>query len=89
MDGLGMTAMADRDGAVEAMVAREMELVRQAVAMVASGGSRRVVLGNLRFGAELLATAQASGMANGVRIVPLWRPDDSSPDLAVESLEPA
>jgi hypothetical protein len=81
--------MAGRDSVAESAIARELELVRQAVAMVAAGGSRRVVIGNLRFGAELLPTAQALASANGLRVEPIWRSDDSGADLAVEAVIPA
>jgi hypothetical protein len=69
---------------VESAIARELELVRQAIAMVAAGGSRRVVVGNLRFGAELLPSAQELATARGVHVVPIWRTDDSGADISVE-----
>ncbi len=82
-----MTAVVGREAVVESAIARELELVRQAVAMVAAGGSRRVVVGNLRFGAELLPAAQKLGTARGVRVVPIWRGDDSGADISVEGLD--
>jgi hypothetical protein len=84
-----MTAVVGREAVAESAIARELELVRQAVAMVAAGGSRRVVVGNLRFSAELLPRAQALASANGVRIIPIWRLDDSGPDLQVVGADPA
>lgn len=82
-----MTAVVGREAEAESAIARELELVRQAVAMVAAGGSRRVVVGNLRFGAELLPSAQALGTARGVRVTPIWRSDDSGADLSFEGLD--
>jgi hypothetical protein len=84
-----MTAVSGREAVAESAIARELELVRQAVAMVASGGSRRVVVSNLRFGAELLPMARALASANGLRIVPIWRADDSGPDIQVVGTDPA
>ena len=79
-----MTQVVGREAVVESAIARELELVRQAVAMVAAGGSRRVVVGNLRFGAELLPSAEELAATRGVRVVPIWRADDSGADIAVE-----
>ena len=80
-----MTQVVGREAVVENAIARELELVRQAVAMVAAGGSRRVVVGNLRFGAELLPSAQELANSQGVRVEAIWRSDDSGADLAVEA----
>jgi hypothetical protein len=64
----------------------EMNLLREAIAMVASGGSRRVVVGGLRFGEALLVPAQGLATEAGVRLVPLWMPDDAGADIAVERI---
>ena len=64
----------------------EMRLVRDAIAMVASGGSPRVVLGGLRFGEALLASGRLLATEAGVRLVPLWMPDDVGADIAVERI---
>jgi hypothetical protein len=63
-----------------------MGLVSEAIAMVARGGSRRVVVGGLRFGEELLAPAGRLAAEAGVRLVPLWMPDDAGADIAVERI---
>jgi hypothetical protein len=65
---------------------REMNLVRQAIAMVASGASRRVVVGGLQFGEELLVPARGLATEAGVRLVPLWMPDDAGADIAIERI---
>jgi hypothetical protein len=65
----------------------EMTLVREAIAMVASGRSRRVVIGGLRFGEALILPARGFATEAGVRLVPLWMPDDSGADIAVESID--
>jgi hypothetical protein len=64
----------------------EMNLVRDAIAMVATGGAPRVVVGGLRFGEALLATARGLATEAGVRLVPLWMPDDAGADIAVERI---
>lgn len=66
---------------------QELSLVREAIALVASGGSRRVVVGGLRFGEALLVPAQTLATEAGVRLVPLWMPDDAGADIAVERID--
>jgi len=66
---------------------QELNLVREAIALVASGGSRRVVVGGLRFGEALLVPAQMLATEAGVRLIPLWMPDDAGADIAVERID--
>ena len=79
-----MSQAIGREAVVETAIERELELVRQAVAMVAAGGSPRVVVGNLRFGEELMPSAEALAAAHGVRVVPIWHADEDGADIAVE-----
>lgn len=65
----------------------EMTLVREAIVMVASGGSRRVILGGLRFGDALVSPARGLAAEAGVRLVPLWTPGDGGADIAVEWID--
>jgi hypothetical protein len=65
---------------------REMTLVREAILLVASGGSPRVVLAGLRFGEALIGPARGLAAEAGVRLVPLWMPDDAGADIAIERL---
>lgn len=65
----------------------EMNLVREAIGMVASGASPRVVIGGLRFGEELLVPARGLAAEAGVKLVPLWMPDDAGADIAVERID--
>ena len=67
----------------------EMSLVREAIAMVANGSSPRVALGGLRFGEALLEMARELAAEAGVRLVPLWMPDDAGADIAIERIEHA
>ena len=55
--------------------------------MVASGGSRRVVVGGLRFGEALLVPARVLAAEAGVRLIPLWMPDDAGADIAIERID--
>ncbi len=65
----------------------EMNLVREAIAMVSSGASRRVVIGGLSFGEALLGPARGLAAEAGVRLVPLWMPDDAGADISVERID--
>jgi hypothetical protein len=66
----------------------ELGLVQDAIALVASGRSRRVVVAGLRLGDAILAQAEAFGREAGVRVVPLWSTDEAGTDIAVERIEP-
>lgn len=68
---------------------RELTLVREAVALVAAGGSPRVVIGGLRFGETLLAAADGLATAAGVRLVPIWTADEAGADIAIERIDHA
>ena len=74
-----------------AVVEHELRLVEEAIAMVASGAAPRVTLAGLRFGDQIVATAQLWAEEAGVRATPLWRTDESGLDLLVEppTAEPA
>ena len=62
--------------AAEQVLDRELELVRTAISMVASGGASRVRLGGLCFGEQLLDQAGSLGRAAGVRVTPVWTASD-------------
>ncbi len=68
---------------------QELLLIREAIALVATGGAPRVVVGGLSFGEALIEPARALGEEAGVRIVPLWMPDDAGADIAVERIADA
>lgn len=74
------------DRVVAAALDQEMQLLREAIAMVATGAAPRIVLASIHFGAALLDPAQHIASAVGVRIVPLWPADDGALDLAVEPM---
>lgn len=54
----------------------EFDLVRSAIALVASGGAATVSLGSLHFGEELIEAASRLALASRVRITPLWTADE-------------
>jgi hypothetical protein len=69
-----------------AAVEKELGLVRDAIAMVASGGAPRVVVAGLRLGEALLEPARRMALRAGVRVVPLWSADEAGADIAVERI---
>jgi len=71
---------------VTAALEREVELIREAIAMVAGGGSPRVIVAGLRLGDALLPSARRMAIEAGVRIVPLWPADETGIDISVERL---
>jgi len=71
---------------VSGTLEREMRLIREAIAMVASGASPRVVLAGIHFGETLLDPARRLALDSGVRLVPLWRADEAGADIAIERI---
>lgn len=66
-------------------LARELGLIRGAIAMVATHASRRVTVGGLRFGEELLPEAEGLGRSNGVTVRALWKVIGPGCDIVVEA----
>lgn len=66
---------------------REFQLVREAIAMVASGGSRRVVLAGIRLGDQLFEPGSRLALEAGVRLARLESADGTGVDLAVEPIK--
>ena len=65
---------------------REARLIEEAIAMVADGGSRRVVVAGLHHGVELLESSCQLALESGVRVVPLRRRDVAGVDISVEPI---
>jgi hypothetical protein len=65
---------------------REASLVHDAITMVASGRSRRVVVAGLHFGDQLIEPSRTMANAAGVRLVPLWTTDEAGVDIAIERI---
>jgi hypothetical protein len=68
------------------MKERETRLVREAIAMVAMGGSPRVIVAGIRHGEELLDVVRREALAAGVRVMAIRPAEDSRTDLAVEAI---
>jgi hypothetical protein len=51
---------------------RELGIISGGIAMVASGASPRIVVGGLRFAAQLLEPARRMAATARVCVVPLW-----------------
>jgi hypothetical protein len=66
---------------------REVQLVREAIAMVASGGSRRVVVAGIRLGDAIYTPGSRLALESGVRLTRLANPDGAADDLAVERIK--
>ena len=43
-------------------------------------------LAGIRFGEELLEPARALATRSGVRLIPLWMPDDAGVDIEIERI---
>jgi hypothetical protein len=61
-------------------------LAREAIAMVASGASPRVVVAGIRYGEAIMDSARRLALAAGVRIRPLPQPGNAGSDLVVEPI---
>jgi hypothetical protein len=68
-------------------LAAEVQEVRGALALVASGGASRVTLTGLRFGEELMARFNHHAEAEGIRLEPIFWPDDAGCDLIVRTID--
>jgi hypothetical protein len=61
-------------------------MVREAIAMVASGASSRVTVAGISQGDEILDTARRLALESGVRVNRLAQPETKGTDLAVEPI---
>jgi hypothetical protein len=71
---------------VPATLDNELRLVREAIALVASGRSPRTVVAGLRLSDALLEPAAGIARDARVALTPIRRPDDSGVDIAIEAL---
>ncbi|MDL2335426.1 MAG: hypothetical protein QFC55_05295 [Chloroflexota bacterium] len=65
---------------------RELRMVREAIAMVASGASSRVVVAGISAGDQILDAARRLGLEAGVRVNRLSQQENRGADLAVEPI---
>lgn len=82
MDGFAI----DAEREVITRIDRELDLVRGAIELVASGGAPRVRLASLRFGEQLLDPARRLGAAAGVRVAANWTSDEGGAGITVEPM---
>ena len=61
-------------------------MAREAIALVASGVSPRVVIAGIRYGDEILESARRLGLDSGVRVNPIRQPQRQAADLVVEPI---
>jgi hypothetical protein len=61
-------------------------LIREAIAMVASGGAPRVIVAGVPFDEPGLDPARRLALEAGVRLVARRRPDDRGADVAIERI---
>jgi hypothetical protein len=61
-------------------------MAREAIAMVASGATPRVVIAGIRHGDEILDSARRIALASGVRVNTLRQVDRDAADLVVEPI---
>jgi len=73
---------------VPATLEHELQRIRAAIALVASGGAPRASVVGLQLGDALLGQARRDAFQAGVRLVPLWRADEAGVDVAIERIEP-
>jgi len=73
---------------IPATLEHEMQLIDEAIALVASGRAPRTVVSNLRLGDSLLEPARRKAAAAGVTIRPLWSGDEHGVDIAIETPRP-
>jgi hypothetical protein len=66
---------------------RELLLTREAIAMVASGASPRVIVAGIRFGEQILESARASGRDCGVEVVRILNTEGVGSSLAFEPIQ--
>ena len=70
--------------AVATTLDHELRIIREAIMMVACGGSPRVVVAGLQLAGALIGPGSRLADAAGVRLVPLWWADEGGADLAIE-----
>ncbi len=82
-----LSVPSDLQRAAEASIERELNSVRAAVELVATGLASRVSLGGLRMSSMLGGEARRIAARRGVRITEIWPLGDGNPDLVVESVD--
>jgi hypothetical protein len=68
---------------VRRTIDQEIELVASAVTLVATGGASSATVVGLKLGEAVLAIVAPQAAARGLRLVPLWGPDEAGLDIRV------
>lgn len=69
---------------VAATVDKELQLIREGIALVAAGLAPRTIVAGLLLSEALLDPAQRMARDAGVVLTALWHTDDSGVDFAIE-----
>jgi hypothetical protein len=77
----------DLEEAVGETLERELRIVQEAIALVESGQTPRVVLASLALSDQLLEPAMALADGHDVHVTPIWHADENGLDLAIERVE--
>jgi hypothetical protein len=81
------TAVVTRETPITAGdLARNLQLVRAAIDLIASGGANRVTLVGLRGAERTLPGAQSLSLAAGLRARAAWHASDDGCDITLEGL---
>ena len=84
-----MDQRGDRTGeTVPATVDKELQLIREGIALVASGRAPRTIVAGLLLSEALLDPAGRMAEDAGVTLTALWHTDDSGVDFAIERVRP-
>jgi hypothetical protein len=65
---------------------RELRLAQEAIAMVACGATRRIVIAGIRHGEEILERSRTIGLSLGVRVDALRQQGGEGTDLVIEPI---
>jgi hypothetical protein len=71
---------------IERQLDREMQLVADAIRLVAHGGAPRVTIANLRLSDAVLAASAPLAHESGVRLLPRWTADETGVDITIEAI---
>lgn len=68
---------------VRRTIDQEIELVTSAVTLVATGGASSATVVGLRLGEAVIAILAPEAAERGLRLEPLWGPDEAGLDIRV------
>jgi hypothetical protein len=74
--------------ALERQLDGELRIVHEAILLVATRAAPRVTVAGLRLGDAILDAARRLASEAGVRLEPIWAPDERAIDIRVEAHQP-